>query len=178
MRRNYSILSGSGYIIGPIISGYMFVKGFGYTGLLAAFLTMTNLVLLMKVTKGPKDIDPKHKERSVLQKTFKTVVDNVKYLKKSNPEKHWDILLLKYLFASSVMIFFSKFTQILKYNYNGDSIMMGYTASYINTLVFAATYYVALIKPKTEAYPVIFVSELSFFFIDNFNAVCVLRPLL
>lgn len=166
VQKFYSILSGSGYILGPIISGYLFDIGFGYTGLLAAVLALNNSVLLMKITRDTNDTNPEHADKSVLEKTIQKVSENIEDFKKSSPEKHWDILLLKYLFASSLMIFFSKFTLILKHNYNASSVTMGYTGSYINALVFATTYYVFITKNITDRYPIIFLSEMSFFLLS------------
>lgn len=162
LQRNYSILSGSGYILGPIISGYLFDCGFGYIGVLAALLALTNVSLLMKVTRGDKDVNPEHADKSVLEKASRKVVESVQYFQKCQPKKHWDILLLRYLFAGSVIIFFSKFTQILKYNYHASSITMGYTGAYINAAVFVATYYIAIAKSTTQKYPMAIVTEISF----------------
>lgn len=39
----FSLLSGAGYIIGPILAGHLYSKGFLYIGLLAALLTFTNV---------------------------------------------------------------------------------------------------------------------------------------
>ncbi|CAG9769410.1 unnamed protein product [Ceutorhynchus assimilis] len=165
LSRNWSILSGSGFIIGPIVSGYLFDIGFGYIGVLAAFLALINVYLLMSITKTDKDSNVEPADKSVLDKARTKVNKNIKEFKKCLAEKHWDILLLKYLFAASVMIFFSKFTQILKHNYYSGSITMGHIGSYINCLVFASTFLVGELKTTIQKCPLIFVSEISFLLI-------------
>lgn len=164
IRSNYSILSGLGFILGPIISGHLFDIGFGYIGVLAALLASINSGLLMNVANDNKDKNPEHTDKSVLQKAIGNVSERLQDLQKSNYNKHWDMLFMKYLFSSSVMIFFSKFSQILKHNYAASSMRIGYTASYINILVFSATYLTTVIKSKTQEYPEVFLSEIAFFF--------------
>lgn len=63
---------------------------------------------------------------------------------------NWDLIALKFLFTTSVTIFFSKFTQILKYNYDFDAVAIGTTSSYQNGLAFACPFAVDFIKDKYE----------------------------
>lgn len=63
-------------------------------------------------------------------------------------ERHWDLIALKFLFTTSVSVFFTKFTQILKYNLDSDSIDIGYITSYMNGLAFAAVFIVKIIRQK------------------------------
>ncbi|XP_066248795.1 major facilitator superfamily domain-containing protein 9-like [Euwallacea similis] len=161
---NYSIFSGSGYILGPIISGYIFDFGFGYIGILAACLAFINSQLLVAVSKDDKDdkdVNSEYTEGSIVSKAYEKMMKNVQEFKKCKPEIHWDLLVVKYLFAGSVIIFFAKFTQILKHNFHSSNIVIGYTTAYINALIFAITYYADTFKIQ-EKFSVQFISETSF----------------
>lgn len=59
-------------------------------------------------------------------------------------------MTLKFLFTTSISIFFSKFTQILKYNFDADAIAIGSTTSYMNGLVFACPLLVDNMMEKYE----------------------------
>ncbi|XP_066156673.1 major facilitator superfamily domain-containing protein 9-like [Euwallacea fornicatus] len=161
IRTNYSIFSGSGYILGPIISGYVFDFGFGYIGIIAACLAFINSRLLVAVNKDDKDANSEYIEGSVVSKAYEKVMANVQEFRKCKPEIHWDLLVVKYLFAGSIIIFFSKFTQILKHNFHSSSVVIGYTTAYINGLIFAITYYADILKIQ-KTYSVQFISEISF----------------
>lgn len=56
--------------------------------------------------------------------------------------------MLKFLFTSSISIFFSKFTQILQHNFSADAVIIGITSSYMNGLVFAGPYLLEKIIDK------------------------------
>lgn len=170
MHTNYSILSGSGYILGPIISGYLFdtEKGFRYIGLLAACLTLINVGLLTAVGEDSQG----NREGcvcgnvSVLEKVSETVSKNIKNLKNCKLENHWDVLLVKYLFVSSMYIFCCKIKDIFKHNHwEISSVIMGYTRAYISALIFACTYYATEAKEFAVKYPLTFISEFAFFVI-------------
>ncbi|KAL1491566.1 hypothetical protein ABEB36_012143 [Hypothenemus hampei] len=168
LQRNYNILSSSGFIIGPIISGYIFDIGFGYTGLLAACLCFLNVQLLMTISKNSNDDNAEHTDTSVLQKAINNVSQKYSDFTKCSPEKNWDLLLLKYLFASSVMIFFTKFAPILKHNYDASSVTIGYTGSYINAIAFLVAYYISTNSSKLRSYSLAILTETSFFFLTIF----------
>lgn len=90
-------------------------------------------------------------EREITESSFKPaekVQKAFEDFRRSDYPRNWDLIALKYLFTTSISVFFSKFTQILKYNLNSDDVVIGYTTSYMNGLAFAATYIVALIRDK------------------------------
>lgn len=64
----------------------------------------------------------------------------MRYFGESNLQENWDLVILKFLFTSSISIFFSKFTQILQHNFSADAITIGITSSYMNGLIFAGPY--------------------------------------
>lgn len=165
LQKNHTILSGLGLILGPIISGYLFDIGFGYTGILAAGLAFLSARLVLSVTKDEKDPNTVHIDHSVLNKAIQKVTENVKEINNCEGKVNWDVLLLKYLFTGSIFVFFSKFVPILKHNFGSSNIVVGYTGAYINAAVFAASYYVTFLKPQLNHYSLHFLIETSFLLI-------------
>lgn len=164
LEKNHTILSGLGLILGPIISGYLFDIGFGYTGILAASLAFLSARLVLSITKDDKDANSEHVNYALLNKAIQKVTENVKEINNCEIKVNWDVLLLKYLFTGSIFVFFSKFVPILKHNFSSSNIIVGYTGAYINAAVFAASYYVAFLKPQLN-YPLHFLIETSFLLI-------------
>ncbi|XP_019770157.2 major facilitator superfamily domain-containing protein 9 [Dendroctonus ponderosae] len=158
----HSFLSSSGYIIGPIISGYLFDSGFLYIGILAALCDFVNIRLLMSVKRNENDKNNDHVDQSVIQNAINIVTDSLQNLKTCTLSKNWDLLLLKYLFASSIITFLSKFTQILKHNFNSSNVTIGYTLAYINIMVFSATYLVPVAIKNINKFSLVSINELSF----------------
>lgn len=78
------------------------------------------------------------------------VTETIIEFKKSNIKENWDLIILKFSFLSSITIFFTKFTQILKYNFNSDPVAIGCTTAYMNALVFACPYLVDSMREKFE----------------------------
>ncbi|XP_076253860.1 major facilitator superfamily domain-containing protein 9-like [Rhynchophorus ferrugineus] len=173
---NYSILSGTGYILGPILSGYLFDVGFGYTTTLAACLTLMNSALLMKIKGDKKDCVPEKEVKPLLEKTAEKLSTDIRNLSKSDFNKNWDILLMRYCFASSITVFFSKFSLIIKSNYEVSNVTVGYTTAYINILVFSAAYFTTLTKPILKSYSEIFLSELIFFLLTVLTLLTCFAP--
>lgn len=101
-------------------------------------------ILGMTTTLTIEDQDDEDKEskdeKSLLDKAGARVADVVKNFQESDFIQNWDLITLKFLFASSVLVFFSKFTFLMKYNYNADALVIGTTGAYMNALVFACTY--------------------------------------
>ncbi|KAJ8948387.1 hypothetical protein NQ314_008427 [Rhamnusium bicolor] len=155
----FSILSALGFIIGPFISGSLFSIGFLYVGLLAAALTLANIFLIKSIPKGTDDLPPQLDERSFVEKSWENVIDTVDNFKKSDYKKNWDIIAIKYLYISSITIFFSKFTQILKHNFDATPFVIGYTSSYMSSLTFAGTYFATNIKDHISNYSVLTLTE-------------------
>lgn len=103
-----------------------------------------------------KDLDQPLIEKSI--ESLQTIKEDIQH---SQFEINWDLLALKYLFSASVNIFFTKFTQILKYNFDSSSIIIGYTTAYMNALTFAATYCLQMCKVKHPADTLMFI-KISF----------------
>lgn len=164
LEKNHTILAGLGLILGPIISGYLFDIGFGYTGILAAGLAFLNTRLVLSITKDDKDTNTEQVDHSILNKAIQKVTENVKEINNCEVKVNWDVLLLKYLFTGSIFVFFSKFVPILKHNFGSSNIVVGYTTAYINAAGFAASHYVAFLKPQLN-YSLHVLIERSFLFI-------------
>lgn len=86
-----------------------------------------------------------------MEKITSNVAQVVNNFKDSNLEENWDIISLKFFFTSSISIFFSKFTQILKYNFDSDAVAIGSTTSYMNGLAFAGSYLISDFIAKSES---------------------------
>ncbi|KAJ8939604.1 hypothetical protein NQ318_010611 [Aromia moschata] len=87
-------------------------------------------------------------ERTVVEKAQCSICDVIQELKNAEYEKNWDIIAMRYLYLCSVIIFSSKFTQLLVANYHSSPFDIGYTSSYMNGLNFAAAYSIESIKIK------------------------------
>lgn len=81
---------------------------------------------------------------------MENVAEILRDFKDSNVDKNWDLITLKFLFTSSISIFFSKFTQILNYNFAADAIAIGCATSYMNGLGFVCPFLTENIKEKYE----------------------------
>ncbi|KAG5877557.1 hypothetical protein JTB14_023330 [Gonioctena quinquepunctata] len=152
----HSILSSSGYIIGPVVTGCLFDVGFSLSCILAAILTLFNACLTLAIAKEADDVSSEVPEESIAKQTVKQVSKTVTLFKKSDYEKNWDLIALKFMYISSVTIFFTKFPQILKYNFNSDAAVIGYTTSFFNTVVFIADHFKVTLKDKYEHIPTIY----------------------
>ncbi|CAG9768869.1 unnamed protein product [Ceutorhynchus assimilis] len=167
---NFTVLSGSGFIIGPIISGFFFdmKHGFRIITMLAALLTLTNIILLGKIDEDCL-CNRSYCERTS-SFTTKPVSDGTREsLKKAKLSKNWDIILIQFLFASSYLIFSNEFPKIMSYNYQvTSSFAIGSTIAYMNTLVFACNKFASNVMRNIDNYPIIFASELLFFITTTF----------
>ncbi|XP_050509692.1 major facilitator superfamily domain-containing protein 9-like isoform X1 [Diabrotica virgifera virgifera] len=148
----FHIITSAGYLIGPIVAGCLFDVSFAISCFLAAFLTIVSIGILTFV----KDIDDGPVEGSdlaVFQRAAQTVKSSVAEFNNSSYETNWDVMTIKYCFSASTSIFFSKFTQILKHNYESDSVAIGYTTSYMNALMFIGIYCSERLKKKLTNIP-------------------------
>lgn len=50
---------------------------------------------------------------------------------------NWDVLVLQYLFSASVIIFSTKYSPVLKHNYNTNHTEIGLVTAYMNIVIFA-----------------------------------------
>lgn len=98
------------------------------------------------MTVSNDDEDDKSEEQSLLDKKSEEIAQVIKNFHDSNFQENWDVISLKFLFVSSISIFFSKFTQILQKNFNSNAIILGVTGSYMTGLIFAGPYAVNNIK--------------------------------
>ncbi|XP_023026479.2 major facilitator superfamily domain-containing protein 9 isoform X1 [Leptinotarsa decemlineata] len=148
-----NILRSSGFLIGPIVTGCLFNIGFSLSCILAAFLTLLSACLVLAIPKEKDDIPTEGADKSLIEQTVEQVSKTMVLFRKSNYKKNWDLLALKYLYISSVTIFFAKFPQILIYNFNADASVVGYTTSYMNAVTYIATYLAVTLKNKYEHVP-------------------------
>lgn len=57
-------------------------------------------------------------------------------------------MAIKFLFVSSIMIFYGKFSQILNNNFSSSSLAVGCTYAYMNGLTFAGSYFTIIVKAR------------------------------
>lgn len=170
LQANHRILCGLGYILGPIVSGYLLQAGFCYVAGLAACLTLLNVFLLLYVDSGPcaaKSCD----------KLVETLDDYQEKLQASVVRTHWDVLMPQYLFSCGVLIFFSKLRHLLLRNYGFGLIALGYTEAYVSGLELASVCYTS--EPLSQfllMYPSTFVSELLLSLLTVFSALACFAP--
>ncbi|XP_057669402.1 uncharacterized protein LOC130901812 [Diorhabda carinulata] len=153
----FNILSSSGYIIGPILAGCLFDISFAISCFLASVLTIINICLLATVSHEDDDSPSEGSDLSVMNRTAQYIKDAVQHFNNSDYKTNWDLISMKYMFTASTTIFFSKFTQILKYNFQADSVAIGYTTSYMNALMFIGIYLCNKFKSKMSQVPIILI---------------------
>lgn len=158
----FNILSSSGYIIGPILAGCLFDISFAISCFLASVLTMINICLLTIITYEEDDSPSEGSDLSVVNRTVQHVKDAAEHFNNSDYKTNWDLISMKYMFTASTTIFFSKFPQILKHNYNADSVAIGYTTSYMNALMFIGIYLCNKFKSKMSELPLVLIINCGF----------------
>ncbi|KAJ8921873.1 hypothetical protein NQ315_008506 [Exocentrus adspersus] len=133
----FNVLSGCGYIVGPILAGYLFSIKFVYISFLAFILSFINLCLAITVPNQDdvctttEDI-----EDSLSEKVCQNINDLATSFAKSDYRRNWDIMAMRFLHVSCVTIFFGKFSQILDYNFKASPVTLGYAYAYLNALTF------------------------------------------
>ncbi|XP_018565106.1 uncharacterized protein LOC108906358 [Anoplophora glabripennis] len=158
----FSILSGSGYIIGPMFAGYLFEIGFLYIGLLAVLLTLINICLATTISLSDNTSKENSNERTVLDKLYRNVNSIVSDCRNCQYKKNWDMMAIKFLHVSCIMIFYGKFSQILKHNYQSSPVIVGNTYAYMNSLTFLGTYFAVIAKDWYASFSPVTLAENSF----------------
>lgn len=110
--------------------------------------------------------------KPLIEKSIETYEQIKQDITDSNYKKNWDLFALKYLFSVSVNIFFTKFTQILKHNFDSSSMVIGYTTSYMNGLTFAATFFLQSFRIKRTSDILLFIKVSLITLLLSFGIAC------
>lgn len=159
LEKNVKVLSGLGLVFGPILGGYL-LRNLTCLALVGSVLMLVCLVLLKKV-------DPEEYEDLSDQTLEKTVKADFQNFKQCNWRKNWDVLLLKYCFTASFVVFLTKFKLLLLHKYNVDSmVIVGFSIAYVNCIVFFGNSYTNSLKDHlVDNYPVVFLLEIQIVFL-------------
>ncbi|CAH1965392.1 unnamed protein product [Acanthoscelides obtectus] len=153
------ILTKLGLLIGPVIAGYLFETGFVFSCLLATTLAVSKIGIIMtvpeviledlsdpEVSKSFVQLAHVPDTNSILGTVLLGIKTMIKNLAKCNISQNWDLLLVKFLYTASTIVFFSKFTQLLKNNMGCNSKIIGATVSYMNAVTFTAPHITRFLK--------------------------------
>lgn len=145
-----------------LLSNFLLWKGQLYITRLIFFLNVTNFYVSgLSTTLTITDYDEANKseqEQSLVDKKAEEIAEVVKNFHDSDLQENWDVITLKFLFVSSISIFFTKFTQIMQNNFKSDAVVIGYTSSYMNGLLFTSPYLVKNIREATQVKEYLFTS--------------------
>nr|CAH7735303.1 unnamed protein product [Callosobruchus chinensis] len=152
-----------GLLIGPIIAGYLFEMGFVFACLLATVLAVSKIGIILTVPEVIlEDLSDPEVSKSFVQlahvpntnSILGTILLGIKStttnLLKCNFWTNWDLLVVKFLYTTSTIVFFSKFTQLLKKNMGCGSKVIGVTVAYMNAITFVTPYILRFMKENLQ----------------------------
>lgn len=99
---------------------------------------------------------------SISERVYCSIIDVLDDCQKCHYERNWDVMAIKFLYVSSVMIFYGKFSQILKNNFNSSPFAVGCTYAYMNSLTFTSSYFATVVKDRYTPFSPIILAERSF----------------
>ncbi|RZC31960.1 MFS 1 domain containing protein [Asbolus verrucosus] len=131
-----NIMRTGGIVAGAITGGYVFDCGndFESNAMIAAVLTISGVFLLQYVDQDPPGVKTHSNIRNLPQTCWK----QLRNLQQINYKDNWDIFLLKAAYVSSFAVYFTKYSLLIRYNYDVGTIVVGYTVAYQNMLIFAS----------------------------------------
>lgn len=158
LEKNVNVLNALGLVFGPIVGGYL-LHNLTWLALLSSVLMLVCLVLLKK-------IDPVECE-NLSDQTLKTAKSNFQNFNQCDWRVNWDVLVLKYCFTASFVVFLTKFKLLLLHKYNIDSMVtVGFSIAYMNCIVFFSNSYTITLKDHlVQNYPVYFLFEIQIVFL-------------
>lgn len=153
----FGALGVSGFLVGPIISGYIFEwnNGFSYVSILASGISLLSISFVLFLPILPNEVE-------TIPNLTLYIIDNLKVssnlaqqkLSNGKVQCNWNIYLLKVLVTTSLTAFFMKFSMLLKKHYNASSVMIGYTVAYQSMVMFLMNFVLlqvkSLLSPNTK----------------------------
>ncbi|VEN43700.1 unnamed protein product [Callosobruchus maculatus] len=152
-----------GLLIGPIIAGLLFEIGFVFACLLATVLAVSKIGIILTVPEAIlEDLsDPEVSKSfvklahvpdtdSILGTILLAIKSTITNLTRCNLSTNWDLLTVKFLYTTSTIVFFSKFTQLLKKNMGCGSKSIGVTVSYMNAITFVTPSILRFMKANLQ----------------------------
>nr|CAI5853360.1 unnamed protein product [Callosobruchus analis] len=152
-----------GLLIGPIIAGYVFETGFIFTCFLSTVLSVSKIGIILSVPEVIlEDLSDPEVSKSFVQlahvpntnSILGTILLGIKSittnLRKCNISTNWDLLVVKFLYTTCTIVFFSKFTQLLKKNMGCSSTVIGATVSYMNAITFVTPHVLRFVRENLQ----------------------------
>ncbi|KAF5298563.1 hypothetical protein FQA39_LY11764 [Lamprigera yunnana] len=135
-----NFVSAIGLCIGPLIGGTVFdqINGFYCLSRLAGTFLFISLIITMTLPPS----EPKNKVQTDLfvTKVKKDMTEKFGKLTYKNLIKEWDLVVFKFLHSISAVVFFMKFSMMLKIHYQLSMPFIGCAYAYQGVLTFLAPF--------------------------------------
>lgn len=144
----FGALGVGGFLVGPIISGYMFQwhHGFSLVCLLASGISLISILIVWLLPLLRNGSDAPDLTAYILNDLMVSSEQTKIKLLRANVKCNWNVYLLKALVSTSLTAFFMKFSMLLKKHYNASSVVIGYTVAYQSMVMFLMNFALAWVK--------------------------------